>query len=391
VETAVLAFGVLLIVAVLFSERAQRTVLSASVLFLVAGFAVGGGGLGWMKISQQPHVVGTFAELALFAILFVDGAQLPLAEIRHAWRLPGRALLVGMPLTIAGIALGARLLLDLTWTEAFLVGAILSPTDPVFVAAILEHEAVPLRLRRLLSVESGVNDGLALPAVMVLLAVAGHRAPHPLRVLADAGGGIVIGVLVPAAFLWLEGRRFFAASEGYRPLAGLAIAAVLLGLAKSLGLNEFLAAFAAGITLASWGPDFAGAVRSVGAPLAEALKLATLLVFGAMLTIPALLSPGWSGLLFVLVALLAARPLALVLAFIGRPLSTKEWLAAGWFGPKGFASLLYALILGQAGLPAGDRLFDAIALVIVISIVAHSSSDVAVARVFRVEEREPHT
>lgn len=380
--TLILSFSLVLMAGVLLSARAQRTVLSTSVLFLIAGLAIGPGCFGWVDLSSRDDVVTRFAELALFAILFVDGTQLPIRELAEAWHLPGRALLVGMPLTLGGIALAGRLLLGLTWTEALLVGAILSPTDPVFVAAILEHEAVPLRLRRLLSVESGLNDGIALPAVMVLLALAGHRQLHPLRIGLDAGLGAVAGVLVPFVFLWLEGRSFFGAASTYRPLAGVAIAGVLYGVTRMIGINEFLAAFGGGITLASQRSEFAADFRRVGEPVAEALKLATLLVFGATLSLGTLRSPGLPGLAFTAVTLLAARPLALVLAFKGGGLTRKEWLAAAWFGPKGFASLLYALIMAHAGLPRGAYLFQVVALVITSSIVAHSSTDAAVARVF---------
>ena len=131
----ILAFGVVLMLAVLISERARRTVISTAVLFLLAGFAIGEGGLGLVEVSAREEVVTRFAELALFAILFIDGAQLRLGDITSAWRLPGRALLVGMPLTLGGIAVAAHLILGMTWTEAFLVGAILAATDPVFVTA----------------------------------------------------------------------------------------------------------------------------------------------------------------------------------------------------------------------------------------------------------------
>ncbi len=376
-------------IAVLLSERARGTVLSTSVIFLAAGFVVGHGGLGWVKLAPGGEAMERFASLALFAILFVDGAQLPLNELTEAWRLPGRALLVGMPLTVGGIACVGHVALGMTWTESLLVGAILSPTDPVFVAAILEREAVPLRLRRLLSVESGLNDGIALPIVMVLLTLAGHRALHPVRDGLEAALGVLIGVVVPAGFLWLEKRRLFAATAAYRPLSGLAIASLLLGLTRMSGTNEFLAAFAGGVTLVTMRPEFATAFRQVGAPVAEAIKLATLLIFGAVLSVPFLLATGLGGFVFATGTLLAARPLALIFAFLGGDLSRKEWIAAAWFGPKGFASLLYALLMLHAGLPRGAWLFQAVALVVVLSIIAHSSSDVVVARVFRQEQRSP--
>lgn len=377
----IFVFGVTLMLATLLSERAARTVLSASVLFLGVGFLLGDTGLGWTALRARDPVSAEFAELALFLILLVDGSQLSLGELRRAWHLPGRALLLGMPLTIGLIALAGHVLMGMTWIEAFVVGAILSPTDPVFVAAILERESVPLRLRRLLGVESGLNDGFALPAVLVLLAIAGHRDAHVARIVIETAAGPVFGVLVPALFLWLEARGPFAASPSYRPLVGVAIGAVLYGLGKWLHGNELLAAFTGGVTLATLRPEFAQATRQVGAPLAEVLKLATVLIFGVTLS-NELPNPGWLGIAFASAALLAARPLALVLALRRNQLSRREWLAAAWFGPKGFASLLYALLLLHAGLPRGDWLFGILAVVIAMSIVAHSSTDVIVARVF---------
>ncbi|HVZ32877.1 MAG TPA: cation:proton antiporter, partial [Polyangiaceae bacterium] len=204
----------------------------------------------------------------------------------------------------------------------------------------------------------------------------------------EAGLGAALGVLVPALFSWLDKRRFLAASSAYEPLAGVAVAAVIFGSAATLQVNEFLAAFAGGVTLATLRPQFALALRQLGMPIAEVLKLATLLVFGAVLSLPSLFVAGMPSLVFALVALLAARPIALVFALLGGGLTRKEWCAAAWFGPKGFASLLYALLLRRAGLDRGEWLFQTTALVIVLSIVAHSSSDVAVARVFRQRQQD---
>lgn len=384
----VLVFGVVLSAATLVSERARQTILSTSVMFLVAGFLVGRGAFDWVRLEPRQHVVETFAELALFSILFVDGAQLRLHDLRRAWRLPGRALLFGLPLTLFGIAAAAHYILHRDWIESLLIGAILSPTDPVFSAAILEHESVPWRLRRLLTVESGLNDGLALPIVLVLIRMAGHEPLHPLIYVADTAGGIVLGIAVAYAFLWLERQQLFAASARYRPLGGLGIAATVWGLSNVLGTNQFLAAFAAGMTLVTVQPDFARDFLKLGGPAAEAFKLAALLAFGSILDFDRLLAPGWSGLLVAGLTLLAARPAALLFALFRSGLSRTEWLAAAWFGPKGFASVLYALIMLHAGIPYGIALFEEIALVTTISIVVHSSTDVFVARWFMTEERE---
>ena len=173
---ALLVFAVALFVAVLVSELADRSVLSTAVLFLVAGFAAGDGVLNLIPLKPEDAIVHQLAELALFSVLFTDGMRVSLRDLTSAWHLPGRALLFGLPLTALGTAVLAHYVAGLGWLEALLVGAILSPTDPVFAAAIIGRKEIPYRLRHLLNVESGVNDGLALPLVLVLIALMTGRA-----------------------------------------------------------------------------------------------------------------------------------------------------------------------------------------------------------------------
>ncbi len=146
-----LVFAVTLLAAVLISERAQRTVLSTSVVFLVSGFLLGRGIFGQPPQGHE-QAVETFAELALFSVLFTDGMRLSLQDLKREWILPARALFLGMPLTIAGIAAVGHYLAGLSWPHAFLVGAALSPTDPVFVAAIFHIREVPDRVKHILNV-----------------------------------------------------------------------------------------------------------------------------------------------------------------------------------------------------------------------------------------------
>src|SRR3954468_1839805 len=145
-----LAFAVTLVLAVLISARAERTVLSTAVLFLLAGFVLGRGGFHLIDIAPDSPLVFYVAQLALFAVLFTDGARTTPEQLREGgWKLPGRALFIGLPLTLAFTAVLAHYLTHLSWLESFLLGAVLSPTDPVFAAAIFRFEAVPDRLQRL--------------------------------------------------------------------------------------------------------------------------------------------------------------------------------------------------------------------------------------------------
>jgi NhaP-type Na+/H+ or K+/H+ antiporter len=383
VPVLLLAFAGVLLLAVLVSSLAHRTILSTAALFLLAGFVLGPETTGVLELAPDSPIVATLAELALFTVLFTDGMRVGWADLRTAWHLPGRALGWGLPLTLIITALLAKFLVGLDWPEALLIGAVLAPTDPVFAAALVGNERVPGRLRRLLNVESGVNDGLALPFVVLLLAIAaGSDDLHLGELASELAIGVVIGVAVPWLALRLEKTRLFAASTQYEPLNAVAIGLLVLALGQVTHGNLFLAAFAAGVTVATVGPRQREAFEQFGELVAELFKLAALLVFGALISVQFLAEISWTGWLFALAALLVARPLALAVAFFGSRLTRREQFAAMWFGPKGFASVVYGLLVLESGIPAADEVFHLVALTVVLSILAHSSTDVLVARLF---------
>ena len=336
-------------IAVLLSGLAENTILSVSVLFLVSGFLLGSGIFGPIHEINR-HLLERVAEVALFSVLFTDGMKTGgLQEIRKFWRLPGRALVIGMPLTIAGIALLARFMAGLDWLGASLLGAALSPTDPVFVSAIFKLEAFPEQIKRLLNIESGLNDGLSLPVVMLLLAYTGTHEPSPRIVIADLALGAGIGLVVPSIEIRLEKTRLFHASGLFHPLNAFALGLLVLAICYAVGANLFLAAFGAGISFATYGHSFTESFREFGELVTELLKLAALLVFGALLAprfftgLPALQYG------FIVLSVFAVRPIAIGIALLRSGLSTQNIRLAGWFGPKGFASVIYGLLILQAG------------------------------------------
>ena len=240
---------------------------------------------GVLDVHADSPIVGTLAELALFAVLFTDGMRVGWADLRSAWRLPGRALGWGLPLTLLVTAVAAHFVAGLGWPESLLIGAILAPTDPVFASALVGNDKVPARLRHLLNVESGVNDGLALPFVIVFLAVVSGSSDLHLGELAwEVSLGLLIGVAIPVGAILLERSRFFSASPAYEPLNGLAIGLLVLAVAQATHANLFLAGFAAGITVATFGPRQRVAFEHFGENIAELFKLAALLVFGALIS-----------------------------------------------------------------------------------------------------------
>lgn len=377
-----LVFALVLLVGVLVSGLAHRSVLSTAVLFLFAGFLLGDGVLGVLDLAPGDALVGTLAELALFTVLFTDGQRVGIRDLASAWRLPGRALLLGMPLTFAVTALLGVWVAGLPWGPALLVAAVLAPTDPVFASAIVGREEVPGRLRHLLNVESGLNDGLALPVVLVLLSVIGGPEVDYLALGEELGLGLVIGVAVPVVAVLLLRSRFTSTTSTYEALTPVAVGLIVLGLAELTHANLFLAAFAAGVTIASTAPELRDSFHEFGELVAELLKLVAILVFGSLISPTFLGEIPVLGYVFAVLALLVARPVAIAVALVGSRLPWQEQAAVAWFGPKGFASVVYGLIVLSSQVPLADEMFHLIALVIVLSILAHSSTDVPIAHYF---------
>lgn len=387
--TLVLLFGLCLLVSVLVSGVAARTVLSTSLVFLLAGALVGQGGLGLVQLDADSPIVGGLADLALFTVLFVDGTALRRLQGHGSWRQPARALGIGMPLAFGGVALLAHYVAGFDWVTAMLVGAVLAPTDPVFASAIVGRSDVPARLRRLLSVESGLNDGLALPVVVILISAAGSTTGENEglgAVVLELVGGLALGIALPYLIHLLLRIPGLGAEPKLQPLGPLAVGILLYAVAHITGANAYLAAFGGGAVVARLNPVAQESFAELGEQLAELAKFAALLVFGALLT-PALFSSiGLGGWIVAVLALILVRPASLVLSLWGSPLERRELFAAAWFGPKGFASVVYGLLVLHAGVPQGRDAYELIAVSIALSIVAHSSTDVPVARLFNVEE-----
>jgi sodium/hydrogen antiporter len=383
-------FGVVLALAALLSGLTSRTWLSTSLVVLLLGALLGPGATGVLDIRADNPIVSVLAEVALVTVLFTDGQHLPVRLVRQTARLAGRALVIGMPLTAAGIAVLVVLLTDLNWLQAFLVGAVLSPTDPVFAAAIVQREDVPERLRRLLNVESGINDGLALPVVLILLAQSGTptESTEALVLAAELLGGVALGLAVPFAVKALLRLPGFSA-RGAPALLVLAMGLSLFGIAEVVHANPYLAAFVGGVTVATILPEVRESFEELGEQLSEAVKLLALLVFGGLLTPALLAAVPWGGWVVALLSLVLVRPAALLGSLAMSPLPRDQKLAAAWFGPKGFASVVYGLLVLESGAPEAQEEFAIIAAVVAVSVLVHSSTDVPVARWLTRQEREP--
>lgn len=390
-QATLAVLGGLLIVGALLSGLAQRSLLSLAALFVLAGFVVGDGALQWISFRAQSGFVRDLSFLALIVILFRDGLEVEGEMLQRAWHLPLRKLVIAMPLTAAIVGVATRLLIGLSWTESMLLGALLSPTDPILTSSIITNPRVPRVIRHSLNLESGLNDGLALPAVITLLAALGTSHDHFVwwRFIAqDVGLGLAFGL----ALGWLGSLLMPSLKEAspahphsipahQKSLYALGVAFVTYGVTVlSPKGNGFIAVFVAAIVLGVRRPEIRAHFEQRADELVEMVKLGIFLVFGSLLTLHALASNGWAALALVAVAFLLARPLAVWVALAGTSLDGPTRLFMGWFGPKGIATMTFSLLVLDEHVPNGTRIFDLAALAVFCSIIAHGLSDTPGAR-----------
>src|SRR5262249_21030673 len=365
---AMLLFGVLLAVVAALSGLMRGTVLSASVLSVLLGIVLAATDV--VHVDPRDGAVVELVELALILTLFSDGMFVERELLRRHWSPVARSLVIAMPITMALLALAAKVLFpSLGWAEAFLLGAVLAPTDPVVTSAVVTSRIVPSAVRHTLNLESGLNDGLALPFVLFFLVLAtpgGDAGTEAAKLFGEAlfGAAVGIGLGVAGGRLHhhLPGGGITPRYEGIYPI-GFALAAFRLAeLTTGKGL---MAAFVCGIAMGAAEHDVPGGFVEFAENTSAIMQVLTFFVFGALIvatgfdhSIPPLV-------VFVVFALLVARPLAVLLSFVrtGIPRAEKAFMA--WFGPKGVASMLFALFVLKSNVGEGELIFDVAAFVMV--------------------------
>jgi sodium/hydrogen antiporter len=288
---------------------------------------------------------------------------------------------IAMPITLVLLALAAKTLFgELTWAEAFLLGAVLSPTDPVVTSTVVTSRRVPAVIRHTLNLESGLNDGLALPLVLFFLVLATHEGGalgEAGSLLGEVAAGAAIGVAVAVVAGWSLGRAPGGSLvEKYEGVFGLGLALAAFGLAEVVYGNGLIAAFVAGMALAAGRVELPETFGRFNESVSGAFQVITFVVFAALIV-----GTGWfpgstltlAG--FVVFALLVARPAAVLVSFVGIRLPRSQKLFVAWFGPKGVASMLFALLVLNSGDPNRTLVFDIASFVIRSSIVAHGLTD----------------
>jgi len=380
---AVLLFGGLLAVVGALSGLMRGTVLSASVLSVALGIVLAVADV--VNVDATDQSVVELIELALIFTLFSDGMFVEQELLRRHWSPVARALVIAMPITMVLLALIAKALFpSLDWAEAFLLGAVLSPTDPVVTSAVVTSSLVPSMVRHTLNLESGLNDGLALPFVLFFLVLAGSGG-DPGGEAAKLAGEALVGAGIGVVLGWCGGHLHHRLPGGgltsrYEGIYSIGFALVAFGLAESTIGNGLIAAFVCGIALGAAEHEVPEGFVEFAENASAIFQVLTFFVFGALIVATGFHHSVPPLVLFIVFALVVARPAAVLLSFVhtGLPRPQKAFMA--WFGPKGVASMLFALLVLKSGVPDAAEIFDVAAFAIIASIAAHGLTDTIGAR-----------
>jgi NhaP-type Na+/H+ or K+/H+ antiporter len=371
--------GIVIIVSALLSGLIERTGLPQVAVFIAIGAALGPAGLGIFNLTLDSSILRVVATLSLTLVLFTDAVSLNTTLVKRNANLTFRMLGPGTIFCAILTSVAAWWLLKIPPTGAAILGAALASTDPVLLRSLLRRRDIPNDARQALQLESGLNDVVLLPIVIVAMDLMGNtdfsaaglaKLGLGLFILGP-GAGVAVGLIAVAALDLVRKRT--GVRRDYESLYSLGVAVTAYAAAEAVHGSGFLAAFTAGLTIAALDVELCDCFIEYGEVTAEMLLLFTFVIFGA-----SLIWSGFSGLtvatiIFTIFAMLIRLPVYLV-SLLGSKVDRRARLLIAWFGPSGLSSLLLVLLPVFAGLPGSERLFSVCSLIVVLSVVIHGGS-----------------
>jgi sodium/hydrogen antiporter len=367
----------------LVSRRLASTPVTGAMIFMVLGVLLGPSALDVIHGSDR-HLIALLLEVTLALVLFTDSLAISAGDWRAKSRLPSRLLLIGMPLTmIVGWALGLVLFPGIDVWGVALVAICLAPTDAALGQAVVTSPKVPSAIRQALNIESGLNDGLALPFFVLALAAAVETAESGAPglvevfarslVLAAIVGG-VLGWLGALAIGWSRNRGWVGAE--WSRIATLALVLLAFTIADTSGGSGFIATWVAGVTFGRAMKDRAPDSALFAEDLGGLLALLSFLGFGAILLGPILDEVTWHAIAYAVLSLTVVRILPVAISLLGTGLARPTVMFAGWFGPRGLASIVFGLLVAEEALPDGSVILQAVFVTVALSVVLHGATAV---------------
>lgn len=374
------AIGLVILISGLVSGLVERGPLSQVLVFVALGVMVGPWGFDAIDFKIDSPAIEAVGTISLVLVFFTDAIKINLGQLRQNWLLPALALGPGAIITIALIGIASKVLLDLSWSVAFLIATVLASTDAVLLRDVLTNRKVPRAVRHTLSIEAGANDVIILPLLLILATVvAGHGKSTSdwfefgfnLYILGPlAGVGVAYVAIKAMSFM----RKRMLVRRDYESLYSIGVAFVAYAVAEQLNGSGLLAAFAAGLTIAIIDDELCDCFLEYGETTSEMAMLLTFVFLGA-----SLVQSAWNELTLATIALalfviLVARPVAFVLTLARADISRSGTAMIAWFGPRGLNSLLLIILAIAEGLPNSEYIFSIVSVVVMASIILHGIS-----------------
>ena len=385
-ETGIVILLALVVIYTIMGHTLGRIWITMPMFFVIAGAIIGPNGLGWVSFGMEAIDVETLTELTLALLLFADAATLDFKQVGDDAQMPGRLLFIGFPLTVLIGALIAYLVFPVEkFGFALLVGAILAPTDAALGLPIFNNPRVPVRIRRALNVESGLNDGLATPLVTLFIALAleelggGGQQHWVLSAVSEiaiaAGVGITLGLA--GGWLFAKAVRKNWTSSVARQIGNPALALLVFFVAKQLGGNGFVAVFVGGILFGYITRNVLHDAIEYTEITGTFLSLFVWTIFGAVVAIPLLQDFAPLALLYAILSLTVVRMIPVAISLIGMRMRKDTTLMMGWLGPRGLASVVFLIMAYEAAYKAHvniDLLVATVGWTILLSVLLHGAT-----------------
>lgn len=365
------------------SGRLEQTSFSGATVFVAFGLLFGPLCLGFLNLDVDKELLRTLAELTLALVLFTDASNADLAVLKKSFHIPNRLLLIALPLTILlGIGSGLVLFDGLTLFEIAILATMLAPTDAALGKAVVSDQSVPADIREGLNVESGLNDGICVPILFVFLAMAASAGGELVPMMAarlvaeEIGIGLAVGIGLTFVSSWLLNRFVEQKwlTETWQQLPVVSLAVTCFALAQSLGGSGFIASFAGGLLFGGITKRHKHDLLLAAEGTGDTMALITWVVFGSAVVGQTIGSFSWQIVLYALLSLTLVRMLPVFLCLTGIGLRSEEKLFIGWFGPRGLASIVFAIIVLNEHLPGGTTIALTVTFTIILSILGHGLS-----------------
>jgi NhaP-type Na+/H+ or K+/H+ antiporter len=379
VDAGLAIVGLTLLLVAAVSRPLSSTPITPAMVVVAVGVLVGPLVLDDLSVRPTSATVRTLAEATLAVVLFSDSSRVNLRALRREASMPVRLLSAGLPLTIVlGGLVAVAVFGSFSFSEALILGVILAPTDAGLGSAVVTDTRLPQVVRQSLNVESGLNDGICVPLLLIVLAIVSDAGgSHPVRVLAEEIGygllgGLAAGMLAAAVVIIAGGRHLI--DDAWRQIIPLAAAVLAYGIANVLGGSGFIAAFVAGALFGLLTGDKAAGMMRFTEETGAALDSVTFLVFGAVLLGPAFEHVSWQIALYAVLSLTIVRMLPVAISLWGTHARAPTVAFMGWFGPRGLASIVFAVIVEDAHLPHAGTIVAATYLTVGLSVLVHGLS-----------------